>query len=131
MNDYITIYQFGTDPILLAKLTGQDIGPNSQILYGHWEKKVIASPSTAIQVEFISDEVIQYTGFSATIHFTMLQNKKCESWMDMNNQMLLSPNYPNSYGNDIFCNHLITVNPNFHIILDFHEFDVSFLMISI
>ena len=116
---------------MLARLSGPDVGPHSQISYGHWEKKVIASPSTAIQVEFISDEIIQYTGFSATIHFTMLQNKKCESWMDMNNQMLLSPNYPNSYGNDIFCNRLITVNSKYHIKLDFLEFDVSFFIIPI
>ena len=83
-------------------------------------------------VDFKSDnEALEYTGFSATIHFTKLQNKKCESWMDMNNQMLQSPNYPNSYGNDIFCNHLITVQPDFHITLDFIEFDVTFLIIPI
>ena len=83
-------------------------------------------------VDFKSDnEALEYTGFSATIHFTKLQNKKCESWMDMNNQMLQSPNYPNSYGNDIFCNHLITVRPDFHIKLDFLEFDVRFLIIPI
>ena len=83
-------------------------------------------------LEFKSDDLDnQDLGFSATIHFNLLSNKKCELLIDMHNQILQSQNYPNSYGNDIFCNHLITVNPGFHIILDFHEFDVSFLMISI
>ena len=83
-------------------------------------------------VDFKSDlEALEFTGFSATIHFTLSQNQKCESWMDNNNGMLESPNYPNSYGNDIFCNHLITVQPGFHITLDFHEFEVRFLIIPI
>ena len=77
-------------------------------------------------VEFKSDDLVEHTGFSAAIHFTLLQNKKCESWMNTNNQILLSPNYPNSYGNDIFCNCLITVDSKSHIKLDFLEFDVSF-----
>ena len=77
-------------------------------------------------VEFKSDAEFEQAGFYATIHFTLLQNKKCESWMDRNNRILQSPNYTNSYGSDIFCNYLITVRPNFHIKLDFHEFDVSF-----
>ena len=54
-------------------------------------------------VDFKSDnEALEYTGFSATIHFTLMQNKKCESWIDMNNGILESPNYPNGYGNDIY-----------------------------
>ena len=89
-----------------------------------------------MRVEFKSDDLdynvdIESTGFSATIHFTLLQNEKCESWMHINNQTLKSPSYPNLYGNDIFCNHLITVEHDFHITLDFLDFDVSFLIIPI
>ena len=77
-------------------------------------------------VEFKSDNHLEYIGFSATIQFNLLNKTKCESWMDMNDKMLQSPSFPNSYGNNIFCNHLITVKPAFHIILDFLEFDVGF-----
>ena len=108
------------------------MGPLLFRYHSNWEEKVISTLSNNMVVDFKSDnEALEFTGFSATIHFTLMQNKKCESWRDMNNGILETPNYPNSYGNDIFCNHLITVNPNFHIILDFHEFDVSFLLISI
>ena len=82
-------------------------------------------------VQFKSDEGVEYPGFSATIRFNLLNNTNCESWMDMNNRIIQSPNYPTSYGNDIFCNHLITVLPDFYITLEFLEFDVSFLIITI
>ena len=117
-------------PKLIARLSGPDKGPKSITGY-NWEEKVISTSSNNMVIEFKSDGELEYTGFSAIINFTLLQNKKCESWMDMNNQILQSPNYPNSYGNDIFCNHLITVQPNFHITLDFLEFDVSFLIMPI
>ena len=113
---------------LLARLTGPDIGPIIQYgeKFSHWDQKLISSSSNTMVVEFKSDGDIEYTGFSANIHFTLLQNKNCESWVDMKNQILQSPNYPNSYGNDIICNRLITPEPNFHIKLHFLEFDVSF-----
>ena len=108
------------------------MGPKSHRSISNWDQKVISTLSNNMVVDFKSDnEALEFTGFSATIHFTLSQNKKCESWMDMNNGMLESPNYPNSYGNDIFCNHLITVQPGFHITLDFHEFEVRFLIIPI
>ena len=106
-------------------------GPKSKLANSHWEEKVISSSSNIMVVEFKSDVAIHYPGFNATIHFTLLQNKKCESWMNTNNHTLISPNYPNSYGNDIFCNCLITVDSKSHIKLDFLEFDVSFLIIPI
>ena len=114
---------------MLARLSGPDLGPKSIYEKSHWEYKVIASPTKELLVEWITDDGDWGgKGFSATIHYTLLQNKNCESWMNKNNQMLLSPNYPNSYGNDIFCNCLITVDSKSHIKLDFLEFHVSFLI---
>ena len=108
------------------------MGPLLFRYHSNWEEKVISTLSNNMVVDFKSDnEALEFTGFSATIHFTLMQNKKCESWRDMNNGILETPNYPNSYGNDIFCNHLIIADSNFHIKLDFLEFDVSFFIIPI
>ena len=122
----ISIYNIDTDPSLIAILLQTDRGPMSRVKWSYWNEKVISSSSNNMVVEFKSgeDSGFMFAGFSATIHFTSIENKKCLSWMDMNNRMLLSPSYPNSYGNNIFCNCLITVHPDFHIKLDFLEFDV-------
>ena len=97
------------------------------MVYSNWEEKVISSSSNSMILEFKSDDLDnQDLGFSATIHFNLLSNKKCELLIDMHNQILQSQNYPNSYGNDIFCYQLITVQPEFYISVDFLEFDVSY-----
>ena len=118
---------------MIARLSGPDFGPKSKFTQSNWEEKVISASSNNMKVEFKSADDIQLTvydreltGFSAAIRFILLNNTKCESWMDMNDKMLQSPSFPNSYGNNIFCNHLITVKPAFHITLDFLEFDVGF-----
>ena len=86
-----------------------------------------------MKVEFKSADDIQLTvydreltGFSAAIRFILLNNTKCESWMDINTKILQSPINPNLHEN-YFCHHLISVQPDFHIKLDFLEFDVSVL----
>ena len=124
--EVISIYNIDTDPILIVRLSGPDVGPQLQHKKSYWNEKVISSSSNNMMVEFKSDANENMARFSASLHFTSLQNEKCPSWMDMNNRLLLSPSYPNSYGNNIFCNRLITVLPNFHIKLDFLEFEVSF-----
>ena len=123
---------------MITRLSGPDKGPKSEYTTSNWEEKVISISSNYMMVEFKSDDQNldsegkkMSKGFSATIHFTLMQNKTCDSWMDMNNQILQSPNYPNSYGKNIICKYLITIKPNFHIKLDFLEFDVSFLIIPI
>ena len=77
-----------------------------------------------MMIEFISDDKLEYTGFLASIQFTQLQSK-CESWLDINQKQLLSPNYPNFYDIITSCDWLITVKHGHHIELKFHEFDVS------
>ena len=128
-DDYLKIYNINTtdrSSNLITRLSGPDLGPKSTSDISNWEYKSISSSSNNMVVEFRSDRGLQLMGFSATIHFTLLKNNNCETWMNMNIKIIQSPNYPNLYGNDIFCNHLITVQPNFHITLEFLEFDVSF-----
>ena len=74
-------------------------------------------------VEFISDETIEYNGFSANIYFTPIPNEECESWLDMNKKTFKSPNYPQSYQAKQ-CHWLITVDHDSHITLNFIEFYV-------
>ena len=128
--DSISIYNINStdrSQNLITRLFGTDQGPLSESTsFSYWEKKVISASSNNMIVEFKSDNYGESTGFSAKIQYTSLNNTMCESWMDMNNKMMQSPNYPNLYHNDIFCNHLITVQPDFHITLYFLEFDVSF-----
>ena len=126
--DSISIYNIDTTDgsrKLIARLSGPDKGPQSKYEHSNWAEKFISTSSNIMEVEFESDAGIEFKGFSATIHFNEFQNKRCESWMDQNKQTLESPNYPNLYGNDIFCTYLITVQPNFHIRLSFEEFDVG------
>ena len=110
---------------LISRLTGPDLGPKSLHGFSNWDKKIISSSSNQMLVEFRSDDIQEWAGFSASIHFTQLQSQMCESWLDMDNKTLMSPNYPNSHDNNISCNWLITVRHGFHIELKFHKFDVS------
>ena len=126
--DSISVYNVDTDgnSKLIVRLSGPDSGPISKMPFSNWEEKVISSSSNSMIVEFKSDEFPREDGwFSATIHFNLLSNKKCELVIDMHNQIFQSQNYPNLYGNDIFCYQLITVEPEFHITVEFLEFDVS------
>ena len=140
--DSISIYKVDTDrsstPILITKLSGPDKGPKTEYAISNWDVKAISTSSNYMMVEFKSDDQNVdrngkklFTGFSATIRFTLMKNITCDSRMDVNNRILQSPNYPNSYGSNMFCKYLITVQPNFHITLDFLEFDVRFLIIPI
>ena len=114
---------------LISTLFGPDSGPKSQSALSNWEKKIISSRSNKMLIEFKSDEAFEYTGFSINIQFTVLQNQKCESWLDTKERTLKSPNYPNSYDNKFSCHWLITVQYGFHIILRFLELNVSILTI--
>ena len=105
-------------------MTASDIGPKFKYTTSNWDKKIISSTSNKIMIEFISDDKLEYTGFLASFQFTQLQSK-CESWLDMNQKNLRSPNYPNFYDNITSCDWLITVKHGHHIELKFHEFDVS------
>ena len=120
--DFILIYDGNST--LISRLTGTDVGPKSQYGHSHWYKKIISSTTNKMLIEFISDDIIQLTGFSASIQFTQLQSQMCESWLDMKKKNLQSPNYPNFYDNITSCNWLITVRDGYHIELIIDEFNV-------
>ena len=108
-------------------MTGPDLGPRSQSYQSNWDTKIISSSSNKMMVEFITDDKefsVFLSGFDASIDYLPVPSQQCELWLDMNVKMIKSPNYPNSYDNNILCKWLITVQHGFHITLIFQEFDV-------
>ena len=77
-------------------------------------------------IEFKSDDSHQYKGFSASIYFTPVPIKKCESWLDIKKSIFKSPNHPQIYYDSIKCSWLITVDPDYHITLDIFDFYVRY-----
>ena len=84
-------------------------------------------------VEFRGDDlshVLEF-GFSTSIHYSPLPSKQCEKGLDMTVKTIQSPNYPDSYDNDLTCKWLISVPHGSHITLKFLQFEVRFLVILI
>ena len=123
---------------MLAYLTGSDEGPKSESIFSNWNKKIVSSTTNKMIIEFKSDDIRTYKfhyylpelkfnkGFSASIYFTPVHIKNCESWLDMNKRIFKSPNYPQTYYNSMKCSWLITVDPDYHITLDFFHFYVRY-----
>ena len=126
--DYITIYDV-TDygNIVIASLTNTDFGPQSYHPQGRWQKKIISSTSNNMLVEFRGDEYFHRheIGFSTSIHYSPLPSEQCEKGLDMTMKTIQSPNYPDSYDNNLSCKWLISVPHGSHITLKFLQFDVS------
>ena len=116
---------------LVAHLTGPDVGPKSESVFSNWDKKVISTSSHRIYIKFTSDDAAQFKGFSANIYFTPISNKDCESWLDINKKIIKSPNYPQLYHISMKCSWLISVDHDYHIILNFTELYVRYQIITI
>ena len=114
---------------MIASLTGPDSGPISLYKRSHWHKKIISSTSNKMLVEMRTDEDQEYYGFSASIHYSPLPSKECENGLDMTMKTIKSPNYPDSYDNNLTCKWLISVPHRSHISLKFLKFDVIFLVV--
>ena len=137
-DDYITIYDITDDgkSTVIANLTSPDIGPISSEFTSstgsRWQKKIISSTSNKMLVEFRSDDVDEYYGFSASIHYSPLPSKECENELDITKKTIQSPNYPDAYNNNLSCKWLISVPHGSYITLKFLQLDVGgFLVISI
>ena len=115
---------------MISRLSGPDLGPKSKKTGSNWEKKIISGSTNKMMIEFKSDDTLEYTGFSLSIQFSPLKNEMCESCLDMEEKTLKSPNYPNSYGNNISCNWLITAQHGFQITLKLLEFDVKYSVLT-
>ena len=114
---------------MIASLTRADNGPTGvQVSYpsSYWWKKIISSISNKMLVEFRSNEKREAIGFSASIHYSQIPNKECEKGLDMNMKTIQSPNYPDSYNNNLTCKWLISVPPGSHITLELIQFEVGF-----
>ena len=106
--DYLTIYDVNDEEhhMVIANLSSPDVGPQSQHLWSNWQKKIISSSSNTMLVKFISDhirksDIIQFAGFSASIHYSPIQ--ECETSLDMTKKIIQSPNYFDSYDNNLSC----------------------------
>ena len=131
--DYISIQEIDSNgnAKLVAFLTGGDAGPKSIYNFGSWNKKTISISTNKMDIEFKSDDIMETKGFSANIQFTPISSKECESWLDMNKKTFKSPNYPQLYHNSGECLWLITVDHNYHIMINFigHEVRNHLIMI--
>ena len=127
-DDHISIQEVDSNGNLelVAYLTGPDNGPKSKEVGSNWEKKLISISTNEMIIEFKSDDFFEFEGFSANIYFTPIPNKECDSWLDMNQTIFKSPNYPQTYHNSNKCSWLITVDHNYHITLDFIDLYVRY-----
>ena len=114
---------------MVAHLIGPDVGPKSEWAWSNWNKKITSISTNMMSIEFISDDVVEYTGFSANIYFTPIPNKECESWLDMTKKTFKSPNYPQTHDYSIKCSWLITVDHDYYITLDITKFHVRYQII--
>ena len=113
----------------IANITGVDFGPYSSkipFIASKWKKKIFSSSSNKMCVVFRTDAHIEETGFSASISYTPIPSKECQTGLNMTEKNVKSPNYPQLYHNDIKCKWLITVPYGLHITLKFLEIDVRF-----
>ena len=112
---------------MIANLTGTDFGPQSYESSSYWQKKIISSTSNVMLVEFRSDDVWEYVGFAASIHYSPLTSKECDKGLKV--KTIQTPSYPGLYENDVSCKWLITVSHGSHITLQFLQFDVRIFVI--
>ena len=138
--DYITIYDIDDDGNFrtIARLTGTDSGPQSYYHFSNWQKKIISSSSSNMLVEFRADNIIQHmgltasleqVGFSASIQYSPISSQECERGLKIDKKIIQSPNYPDSYDNEMSCKWLISVPHGYHLTLKFLQFDVRFSII--
>ena len=112
---------------MIASLTGLDSGPQSYWQWSNWQKKIISSTGNKILIEFRSDDDDEAIGFAASILYSPLPSIKCVKGLDMTMKTIQSPNYPDSYNNNVDCKWLISVPYGLHITLKFTILDVIFL----
>ena len=87
--------------------------------------KSISSSGKALFIDFKK----QFYGGTVEV-FAAIKSKKmnsdCQSWIDLENNLLMTPNDLNTYNDSIICNWLITMNFGSYITLNFAFIDVIF-----
>ena len=126
--DFILIQEIDSNENkkMMAYLTGSNTGPKSESSVSKWNKKIISISTNKLIIEFKSDDFYESKGFSANIHYTPILNKECESWLDMDKKIFISPNYLQIYHENKKCSWLITVDHDYHITLNFIDLYVRY-----
>ena len=106
-------------------------GPDEQSMkigeaYGNSNNKLLKSISSSGRTLFVNFKKQhkrfenQKTEFEASIKYNKIMSD-CQTWLDVNTNMLMSPNHPNNTN----CSWLITANFGSYIILNFKFIEVN------
>ena len=111
--------------------------------FGNSNNKIVKSISSSGRFMFLDFKIDQDTdyyydfsvslegenpedfGFEASIKYKKIDSF-CQTWLDITNSILVSPNYPDLYNNNFNCSWLITTNFRSYIILTFRFLKVNF-----
>ena len=97
-------------------------------VYGDSNHKLTKSISSSGKALFIDFKKQYYWGtveVLAAIKYKKM-NSDCQTWIDLENNVLITPADLNTYNNSINCNWLITANFGSYITLKFAFIDVIF-----
>ena len=85
--------------------------------------KSISSSGKALFIDFKKQYTADTVEVLAAIKYKKM-NSDCQTWIDLENNVLMTPNDLNTYNNSINCNWLITANFGSYITLIFTFIDV-------
>ena len=100
-------------------------------VHGNWYNKLTKSISSSGKALFIDFKKQNTFGYNfgvevlAAIKYKKM-NSDCQTWIDLENNILMTPINLNAYNNSINCNWLITMNFGSYITLKFTFIDVIF-----
>ena len=97
-----------------ALLIGQIFGTSSNQIF-----RSISSSGSSIFIKFKKRYSVGTAAFVASIKYSKI-SMDCQSWLDLNNNLLMSPNYP-----DIDCSLHITKKFGSYITLEFSYIEVK------
>ena len=86
--------------------------------------KSISSRGNTMLIDFKKQFMYGKVEFEAKILYSKLDTD-CDSWLNPNNNVLMSPIYPNKFNKPIYCTWLITKSFGSYIILDMDYIEVS------
>ena len=91
----------------------------------HKLAKSISSSGKVLFIDFKKQLVSGIVEVFAAIKYKKI-NSDCQTWVDLENNVLMTPADLNTYNNSIDCNWLITANFGSYITLNFAFIDVIF-----
>ena len=97
-------------------------------VYGNSNNKLaksISSSGKALFIDFKKQDHLGTVEVLAAIKYKKM-NSDCQTWIDLEKKVLMTPADLNTYNNSINCNWLITMNFGSYITLKFTFIDVNF-----